>query len=315
MARRIRLGQAMLVVVLGVSVAGCGQFGNLKARRHAKEANDLYAQADYRKAVAEYEEAIKSDPTMDQAYFYLGNSYDNLYKVARKGEAENDGYLAKAVSNYQIAVEREKDPARKKLALQYLAAAYGTDKLNDPSKAEPIVKQMIDMDPKDTGSYFGLAKLFQDAGRVDEAEKVLLQAKGAAPNDSNVYLQLAAFYNTQGNFDKAAEAYEARAAMDPTNPEAYWMIAAFFEEKVRKDYRLDPKVKQAYVTKGIEATDKALAIKADFSEALTYKNLLLRQQALLEKDPKKQQDLIKQADALREKAIELRNLKTKGVGA
>lgn len=315
MARGNRLGQAILVIVLGVSVAACGKFGNLKAQRHFKEANDLYAQADYRQASAEYEEALKANPDLNMAYFYLGNSYDNMYKVARKGESENDSYMQKAVANYKIAAEREADPARKKLALQYLAASYGTDKLNEPEKAEPIVKEMISMDPKDTSIYFQLAKLYQDAGRMEEAERVLLEAKTAAPNSPEVYLQLAAFYNTQSQFDKAAEAYTQRAQMDPNNPEAYWMIAAFFEEKVRKDYRLPPKTKQEYVTRGLEATDKALAIRPDFAEALTYKNLLLRQQALLEKDPKKQQELLKEADKLREKAIELRNLKTKGVGA
>ena len=61
--------------------------------------------------------------------------------------------------------------------------------------------------------------------------------------------------------------------------------------------------------------DRALAIKEDFIEAITYKNLLLRQQALVEKDPKKQKELIDQADKLRNRAIELQKLKTKGVGA
>jgi tetratricopeptide (TPR) repeat protein len=315
MARGIRLGQLSLVLVLGIGLTACSQFGNLKAKKHFKDANDLYAQASYRDAVVQYEEALKADPNLIDAYFYLGNSYDNLYKVARKGEAENDSYLVKAVENYKIASEKNTDPAKKKLALQYLAASYGTDKLNDPEKAEPIVKQMIQMDPKDTGNYFGLAKLYEDAGRNEEAEKILEEAKAAAPNVADVYLQLAGFYNRRADFEKAAAAYEQRAQMDPNNPEAYWMLAAFFEEKVRKDYRLSPKVKQDYINRGIEATDKALAIKNDFMEAYTYKNLLLRQQALIEKDPKKQKDLIDQADKLRDKAIELRNLKTKGVGA
>ena len=47
---------------------------------------------------------------------------------------------------------------------QYLAAVYATDKLNEPDKAEPFVKQMIDMDPKDPANYTGLAKIYEDAG-------------------------------------------------------------------------------------------------------------------------------------------------------
>ena len=65
--------------------------------------------------------------------------------------------------------------------------------------------------------------------------------------------------------------------------------------------------------KGIEAVDHSLQIKPDYMEALVYKNLLLRLQANMEKDPSKQQALIKQADQLRDKATELRKQKAAGV--
>jgi hypothetical protein len=44
-------------------------------------------------------------------------------------------------------------------------------------------------------------------------------------------------------------------------------------------------------------------------EAITYRGLLLRVQALLEKDPKKQKDLLSEADKLRDKADALRKAK------
>ena len=65
--------------------------------------------------------------------------------------------------------------------------------------------------------------------------------------------------------------------------------------------------------KGIASVDRALQIKPDYMEALVYKNLLLRLQANLEKDPAKQQQLIKDADKLRDKAQELRKQKAAGV--
>ncbi len=315
MARRTWLGQTALIATLAIASVACGSFGGLKAKKHFKDANGLYTQGEYRKAAAEYEEALKADPQLTAAYFYLANSYDNLYKVARKGEAENDAFLEKAVKNYKLASEKQTDPKEKALSLKFLAAAYGADKLNDPSQAEPVVKQLIEMDPKDTGSYFGLAKLYEDAGRFEEAEGALLKAKDAAPNEKDVYLQLAAFYAKRGDFEKAIAAHEQRAAIEPNNPEAYWTLAAFFEEKVRKDYRLAPQVKRDYILKGITYVDKAIQIKPDFFEAITYKNLLLRQQALVEKDPKRAAELVKEADALRDRAIELRDLKAKGVGA
>ena len=317
MARVFRRGQVLLTLVLAAAVASaaCGQFGNLKAKKFLKDAHGLYAQADYRNAAAAYEEAIKANPDAVEAYFYLGNCYDNLYKPARKGEAENEEYLQKAVKNYEIASQRETVPARKKLALQYLAASYGVDKLNDPSKAEPIVRQIIQMDPKDIDNYYGLAKLYEDAGRNEEAERVYLQAKDAKPGDPAVFLSLAGFYNRQGQFEKAVSAYEERAKLDPNNPEAFWTLAAFFETAARKDYTLSNAKKKDYIVRGLDAADKALAIKKDFIEAITYKGLLLRQQALVEKDRAKVDALIKEAEELHKRAVELQKLKTKGVGA
>ena len=68
-----------------------------------------------------------------------------------------------------------------------------------------------------------------------------------------------------------------------------------------------------FVVKGLEAVDHALQIRPDYMEALVYKNLLLRSQALLEKDSAKQAALIKEADRLRDKAQELRKQKAAGV--
>ena len=59
--------------------------------------------------------------------------------------------------------------------------------------------------------------------------------------------------------------------------------------------------------------DKALQIKPDYVDALVYKGLLLRLQALGEKDPAKQQALLKEAVSLHDKAEELRKQKTAGV--
>jgi tetratricopeptide (TPR) repeat protein len=316
MARGMRSSVVAAVLVsAGIAVAACGQVGNLKAKKHFKDGTALYQTSDYRAAATEYEEVVASDPNYPSVYFYLANCYDQLYKPARKGEPENDSFLQKAVTGYEKAVQQETEPTRKKRALQYLSAMYGSDKLNDPNKAEPIIKQIIDMDPTDTSSYFGLAKLYEDAGRFDEAERVLLQAKSSAPNQPDPLSQLANFYNKRGEFDKAVQAYEEQTKLVPNDPQVYWRLSAFYYEKVSKDYRIPPKQQVEYIDRGLAAADKALSIKKDFVEALTYKNLLLRQQARLEKDPAKQKALIAQADDLLNQAKELNKLKQKGAGA
>jgi len=316
MHNRFRL--VPLAVVLGLSLVfvGCGQysFSSLKAKKLFQDANALYTQQDYKRAAEKYEEVVAADPEFVTAYFFLGNSYDNLFKPSRVGEAENDAYLQKAIQNYKLAAERETDPKMQKLSLEYLVAAYGPDKLNDPSQAEPIVKQMIEMEPNEPTNYFALAKIYEDNGLYDEAEATLLRAKDARPNDPTVYTTLAGYYNRQGEFDKTIEALEARATLEPENPEAFHTIATYYWDKAFRDLRLTDPEKRDYVLKGIDAADRAIAIKADYMEALTYKNLLLRVRANLEKDPKLQKELLAEADRLRDRAIELQKKKTAGIG-
>ena len=67
------------------------------------------------------------------------------------------------------------------------------------------------------------------------------------------------------------------------------------------DY-LGDKQKIDFVQRGPQADDKALQIKPDYVDAMVYKGLLLRLQANLEKDPSKQQQLIKEATELHDKA-------------
>ena len=64
------------------------------------------------------------------------NSLDNQYKPARKGEADNDALLTKAIENYKLAAQKETDPKMKKLSLDYLVNAYGPDKL-ERSRSRP----------------------------------------------------------------------------------------------------------------------------------------------------------------------------------
>jgi len=288
----------------------------VQAKRSFKAANTAYQAQDYKKAADLYEEALKADPTLNQAYFFLGNSYDNQFKPSKKGDPANDALLDKAVQNYQTAAEKlsqsneEADKKLGKLSLEYLQAAYGVDKLNDPAKAEPIVQQMIRLEPAEPSNYFVLAKIYEDAGVYDEAEKTLLNAKLARPSDPSVYMTLAGFYNRQGQFDKTIEALQQRASAEPNNPDAYQTIAAYYWDETRGDAALSDAQKKEFVAKGIEAVDKALSLKADFVEAITFKGLLLRLQANLETDPAKQQALLKEATALSDKANDLRKQQT-----
>jgi tetratricopeptide (TPR) repeat protein len=312
-----------LIAVFGLATAGCSQVGLLKGKMAFKDANTFYQQQDYRAAAEKYEETLAAcrgseatcaDPRLVAAYFFLGNSYDNQYRPARKGEPNNDSMLTKAIDNYKKSAEVEQDPKIKKLAMEYLVAAYGPDKMNDPSQAEPILRRMIELEPSEPSNYTYLSRIYEENGDYAQAEQLLQKSREMKPNDAAVYVTLAAFYNRQGEFDKTMEALHARAEKEPTNPEAYYTIATYYWEKAYRDFTTPEPDKVKFVQAGLTAVDKAIELKPDYFEALTYKGLLLRAQALLEKAPGKQQELVKEADKFRDRATAVRD-KQRAAGA
>jgi tetratricopeptide (TPR) repeat protein len=305
------------VAGLGLTVTGCTQIANLQARMKFREANGLYQAQDWKAAAERYEEVLAlnpSDPQMQTTYFFLGNSYDNQYRPGRENDPANDALLTKAIENYKLAAERIKEnPQIRTLSMQYLVAAYGSDKLNDPSQAEPLLQQMIQMDPKEVPNYVLLAQLYEDSGDYERAEATLQKAREARPNDPSVYTTLAAYYDRQGQFDKLVESLEQRIAQEPNNPEAHYTLATYYFNKGSRDFSITTAEKIKYANAGVAAVDKALELNKDYMDALVYKNLLLRLQANLDKNPARQQALLKEADQLRNRAEELRKQKAAGL--
>jgi tetratricopeptide (TPR) repeat protein len=305
------------ILAAAASASGCGFFAELRGNMRFREANTAYQRQDYARAVELYEETLRENPELAAVYFYLGNSYDNQYQPGFD-TPENQALMAKAVENYEIAIEKiPNEPPEnmqlKMLALQYLAAAYGSDKLDDPVKAEPVLQRMITLNPSDTAHYFALSLLYENAGVYDEAERLLVYAKEIKPDDPLVFMTLASYYNRQGQFDQTIAALEQRAVLEPNNPEAHFTIATYYWDNAQRNVQLNNAEKKENVDKGMAAVNKALEIRPDYIDAIVYKGLLLRTDANIESNVGRQQALLKEATALQNKAEELRKLKATGV--
>ena len=149
--------------------------------------------------------------------------------------------MQKAIENYKKAAEQDPKPEMRKLALQYLVAAYGPDKLNEPEKAEPIVQKMIQLEPNEPTNYFALAKIYEDAGRYEEAEAALMKAKEVKPNDPlGLHDDLRASTTARATSRRRSRPQQA-AELEPKNPQGYQLIATFYWEKAHKDHRLTPR--------------------------------------------------------------------------
>lgn len=316
------LSRFVVVAMLMVPLAACQYLDQVSAMRTFKEANSAYGRGDYETAAERYGEILEileagsSDQLLNEqltaTYFYIANSYDNLYKPSRRGEADNDRFLEDAIHYYELASEEITDPNLQRLAMQYLVSAFGPDKANDPASSEPVLRQMILLDPENPDNYFALANLYEQSGLFEDAEAVMLEVRNLRPDDPIVYLQLAGFYNRSGEFELTIDALEQRARIEPDNPEAFYTISTFYWEKAFRDFRITQDQKAEYIAAGIAAADSAIGLNDRYVDALVYKNILLRMQANMTTDLDEQEALIEEADELRNRAEELQKQQQAG---
>ena len=177
------LGKYALIVAITMPLVSCAFFDQLSAMRTFKDANFLYGRGDYEAAIEEYQivlDAVRADPEgelaqgMSIAYFYVGNSYDSLYKPAFAGDRENDEFLSNAEEYYQLAADNIPNAEFQKLAMQYLVSVYGPDKLNDPTRRSQMLQQMLILEPENPDNYFVLAQLYEESGLAEDAEMIYL---------------------------------------------------------------------------------------------------------------------------------------------
>ncbi len=74
----------ILGAVLMLILPGCRE---LKWKDHFKRANQYFMQKDFKKAAIEYEKALKYNPDLLPAHFFLATSYQSLYRQALDNES------------------------------------------------------------------------------------------------------------------------------------------------------------------------------------------------------------------------------------
>jgi TonB family protein len=170
---------------------------------------------------------------------------------------------------------------------------------------EAEFKSAVAAEPGNVKNWLALAKLQEERGAIADAESTYQSARTATGGDREVLMATARFYTRSGDFDKSISLLEDVAAQNPGDPTGHQLVATYYWEKAQKDKSLTPADRLMYIESGIRATDRALAQRADYVEALTYKNILLRMKANVATDPAERQRLIAEANTLRNRAMEL----------
>ena len=255
-----------LFAALILSLSFLSSCQKIEARMEIREANTAYNKEDYKEALTRYTKARQFD----------SKSFPDLDRMI--------GY-----SRIGLYVPDDKSPANEKNA--------------DLAIAE--LRKYLRKKPDDRIAREALINLYLNANRTSEAVNYFRDWLQTHPADLEAVKSIATLYAKQGNFNESLNWYEKITLLDAKNPESFYIYGVVCYEKVAKNPPADPAEKMAIIQRGEAALQHSIDLKPDYFESIVYLNLLFRQQALVETDPAKQQALIAQADALKNKAVEI----------
>jgi tetratricopeptide (TPR) repeat protein len=299
-------------LVPALLVAGCGR---VRSRAAMKDGNKDYKEENFKKAVVDYGRAVELDPNFAEAWFYLGSSYQALYRPG-KDTPENKELLQKAIDAYKksLEVNSSKSENLRKVkinTLGALTAIYSEEPYRDFDTALKYAQELVADNPNDAKNLYAMANLYEKFNRVQEAEDLYKKIADMNPNDPKACGALAAFFNKplwegKSKFDQAIATLERCASLAPDDAGGYQKIASYYWDKAYRDPMLTDDLKTQYADKGLENIDKALKIKPDYFEAIIYKGLLYRVKAGTTKNPRERQQYLDEAQTLQKQGLELR---------
>jgi tetratricopeptide (TPR) repeat protein len=257
---------ALSLLVVAVLGGGCNQ---LKARQEIKKGNEFFKAGQYQTALAAYQDALRLDPGEKKLHKNIGLAYMGMYQPGSKHPKDLE-YAAKAIEHLKIYTEAY--PSDRK-AREFLVSMYlATERYDD---AIAFYQQLVQENPKDTKAMQSIAQMYFKKGDVDNALKWLHRRLDAETSP------------------------EAKA-------EVYYFIGVQAWDRSYNFPDINPVERARIVDEGIDALNKALQVKPDYFEALSYLNLLYREKAKIETDPAKKQENIDTANKYLQQALELR---------
>lgn len=164
----------------------------------------MYAKADYRGAIAQFQRAIKDYPTYYEAYAAEGEAYMRLGEMDPAEEA--------------LRTSIDLSSGRYSEALFDLASLLtGTKRYSD---AVPVARQGISEDAASWRGPFELARALAALHQLDEAEKSAIQARNLKPNNAPPYLLLANIDRERHDYPALLKDIESYLQLVPKGPEA-----------------------------------------------------------------------------------------------
>jgi tetratricopeptide (TPR) repeat protein len=259
-------GLIITLVVMGAFVGmaflGWSLIGNkLKARDQLRQGVQSFKSAQYTPAVENFKKALSLDPSLQVAQLYLATAYAN----------------------------------------QFIPGAESDDNMKMGQQAIDEFKAVLKADPSNVNSVAGIASLYFNMKKLDDAK----------------------------------EWYSKQIALDPKNSEAYYSIGVIdwtkaypARMKARADAHMDPQANTPFKDKkarealcsvngpiiddAFKNLNKSVEINPDYDDTMAYINLMYREKADCEESP---EDRDKDLDAANTWVDKLMKVKAKKAAA
>lgn len=283
-ARIVLAGLLALAFIFALTSCEKLSPSKLRANYHFSKANQFFRDNQYRKAITEYENTLKYNPTLVDAYRFLGECYKSLFKPGDESP-ENMQKADKALGSFIKAYEN--DPSNKDIIFS-LGDMY--DKLRNFSEAEKYYLKILELEPANMGNYYVVAEFYKRYAGENEAlrakaESMYLRRIELDPENPQGYAYLANYFEnlppSAQVFDEANIYWDKRIQLDPNNAEAW---TAKGVNRWSRSYRFQnsPAAERLkYAQEGIKALEKAIQLNPDYPEpyiwiSVLYKSVLAK---------------------------------------
>src|SRR5246500_2031209 len=237
------------VVLALFSSVGCDK---LRARDQLNKGVKAYKNSHYEQAIDHFQQAVQLDPALTNARMYLATAFVSQY-IPGVDSPDNLRTAQQAIDEYQKVIDS--NPAREQ-------------KVN---------------------SAKGIAYLYLNMKKFDEAKKFYRMASDLDPNDPEPYYSVGVIDWTACYQPRMEE--RAKLGM---KPEEHLSASNKDQKKVCEDLK---DKNSAAIQEGIDSLNKAIQLRPDYDDAMAYMNLMYREKADVEcDDPAGRTEDLKTAD-------------------
>ena len=262
MNKNVRLLTLAAVALALFSSAGCNK---LRARDQLNKGVEAYKNTHYEEAINHFKQAVDLDPKLLNARLYLATAYVGQY-IPGVDSPDNVRNAQEAIAQFQQVID------------------------DHPSREQKV------------NSAKGIASLYFNMKKFDEAKKYNHMVSELDPNDADPYYSIGVIDWTQSY----APRMEERAKLG-LKPEEHLNAKSKDQKKVCDELK---QKNLPTVQEGIDNLNKAIQLRPDYDDAMAYLNLMHREKADLECDDlaARAEDL-KEADSWLDKNLAVRKAK------